>query len=542
MPSLVIQVRLHEGRYHGDGDWPPCPMRLFQALVAGAGLRGPLEDSDRAALHWLEKREPPWIGAPSAKRGQSVKQFMPNNDLDTVGGDAKKIAQVRKATKVAQPWLFDARVPFIYAWRDVAGDDAHAIRIIELAQGLYRLGRGDDAGWAWSDLLDDELTTIFAAYAGDVKRPTGPSIKTSQVRCPTSGSLDSLERRFTEQAQRFRARPGAPQKTVVHQASTPMFRLESYDAAPIERTFELRSAQSNQLVAWPLEHASQLVTAVRDGAVDRLSKTLPARLAEIVGAFIGRRPDGSNALVGSRRVRIVPLPSIGHEHADRAIRRFLVQVPLSCPLTPPDVFWAFSGVHLGAPLEATTTETQDDKMLAHYRIAPAVIREPAARQPDAAESEPDDTEDETESDTLGAGAQPEPDRAVEAAVTWRTITPAVLPRLSNAPRRPSEAARDLQRAAIAAALRHAGISARVAQLTLQREPFDANGLRAEAFAPNTRFDVSQLWHVELVLEGQVAGPLVIGDGRYLGLGVMAPARWVAYPSESRRLEASTEPS
>ena len=34
--ALLIEVRLLDGRYHGAGDWPPAPFRLFQALVAGA--------------------------------------------------------------------------------------------------------------------------------------------------------------------------------------------------------------------------------------------------------------------------------------------------------------------------------------------------------------------------------------------------------------------------------------------------------------------------------------------------------------------------
>ena len=41
--SLLITIRFHEGRYHGQEDrfngsdgWPPSPGRLFQALVAGA--------------------------------------------------------------------------------------------------------------------------------------------------------------------------------------------------------------------------------------------------------------------------------------------------------------------------------------------------------------------------------------------------------------------------------------------------------------------------------------------------------------------------
>ncbi len=38
----------------------------------------------------------------------------------------------------------------------------------------------------------------------------------------------------------------------------------------------------------------------------------------------------------------------------------------------------------------------------------------------------------------------------------------------------------------------------------------------------TRFDKHRLWHVEIAFKEPVAGSLVIGDGRFLGLGVMAP--------------------
>jgi CRISPR-associated protein Csb2 len=57
---------------------------------------------------------------------------------------------------------------------------------------------------------------------------------------------------------------------------------------------------------------------------------------------------------------------------------------------------------------------------------------------------------------------------------------------------------------------------------VQREPFEARGSRVEAFAEGTRFSKERLWHVELELDRPVEGPLVIGDGRFLGLGVMAP--------------------
>jgi CRISPR-associated protein Csb2 len=71
-------------------------------------------------------------------------------------------------------------------------------------------------------------------------------------------------------------------------------------------------------------------------------------------------------------------------------------------------------------------------------------------------------------------------------------------------------------------LRHGGVLARVEAVRVQREPFERNGARAEAFVKGTRFAKERLWHTEITFADPVAGPLLIGDGRYLGLGVMAP--------------------
>src|SRR5690242_7598778 len=113
MPALLISVRFHEGRYHGAGNWPPAPSRLFQALVAAAAQPG--LDSARDALNWLERLDAPVIAAPARHDGQPVSLFVPNNDLDApkFGGDIRNIAKVRTATKRIRPRLFDASIPLI---------------------------------------------------------------------------------------------------------------------------------------------------------------------------------------------------------------------------------------------------------------------------------------------------------------------------------------------------------------------------------------------------------------------------------------------
>ena len=69
MPSiLLISIRFHEGRYHGTGDWPPTPARLFQALIAGAGLQGSLQVDQVKALEWLETMPHPSSPRPSSAK------------------------------------------------------------------------------------------------------------------------------------------------------------------------------------------------------------------------------------------------------------------------------------------------------------------------------------------------------------------------------------------------------------------------------------------------------------------------------------------
>jgi CRISPR-associated protein Csb2 len=228
------------------------------------------------------------------------------------------------------------------------------------------------------------------------------------------------------------------------------------------------------------------------------------RVAELERHFIGRKADGSNSAPIEARVRIIAIPSIGTRFADRGIRRLLVEVPSACTMQASDVRWAFSGAEI---VDARTGEVailapcEDASMLRHYAVG-------------------------------------------EAARVFRTVTPIVLSdRIIQ--RRPGEdGAESAERrrfhkaalgsakqeelsvaaGAIAEAMRHAGLRTRIEAVRLQREPFDAAGERAESFAKNTRFAPTRLWHVELVLEQAVKGPLLLGDGRFLGLGIMAPVQ------------------
>lgn len=486
--ALLISVRFHDGRYHGAGDWPPAPARLFQALVAAAAQLS--LDSARPALEWLEKLDAPVIAAPAMHEGQNVGLFVPNNDLDApkFGGDIRNIAKVRTATKRIRPRLFDASVPLIYIWR-FDGDDTPAKYLCSIADNLYQLGRGVDMAWANAEVLDDEVAAEakLIEYQGVLYRPSEgeDSSGGTVLDCPEDGSLKSLEDRYKAGAQRFHRNGN---RIEFANAPKPRFRSMAYNSPATRLLFDLRRTTDigSPFAPWPLKNAAALVLKLRDGAVDKfknLNRPAPLDEGTVGKVLIGRDATEADKAL---RVRIVPLPSIGHPHADRSIRRVLVEVPPDCPIRTDDVAWAFAGLPikpldvdestgelLSSPVELVRAD--EDSMLTHYGIGNAGI----------------------------------------SSRLWRSVTPLALPAGQQ---------RDIHE--VIQALRHAGFRHRVANVHVQREPFDAGGERAEPFADGTRFPKHQLWHVEIEFSEAINGPLLLGNGRYCGLGLMSPVQQI----------------
>src|SRR5712692_2491434 len=141
--ALRLSVRFHDGRYHGRPEWPPSPARLFQALLAGAAKGNALSADDRDALSWLERLDRPIIAAPATRTGRAFTNYVPNNHDFLVNNAALERIGIVNADKFIKPFLFDARIPLVYAWRFDRGDE-HARRVCEMAKRLYQLGRGVD--------------------------------------------------------------------------------------------------------------------------------------------------------------------------------------------------------------------------------------------------------------------------------------------------------------------------------------------------------------------------------------------------------------
>lgn len=502
---LTITVRLLDPRYHGAGEPLPSPARLFQALVAGAACGG-VDQTSQEAFEWLETLPPPRVGMPALRKGQRVQLFVPDNDLDSVGGNPDRIGDIR-SPKIVEPLLLEQGAAFVYVWE--LSDDAEAIdrarSICEIAGRLYQFGRGVDMAWAVGEILDTAEAESRLSTAHTIRRPASGGTGGMSLPCPAPGSFASLETRHVAAQRRFLWEgEGRGARQLFVQAPKARFKQVAYDSPPSRRVYELRSMASNAYNAPALTSVVELVTRIRDAALTRLFDALPHRRSEIERYLVGRRPDDTDGAQPEARVRIVPLPSIGQEHADRRLRRVTVDVPEACPLSSRDVHWAFDGLDVDlTPLGVgqVVLTVGDEDMLVHYGVSS--------------------------------------DERAKDHRTWRTVTAAALPeaaqrRRIDPGRRAEEAKNGAERQeeerraqeAVLQALRHAKCRWRPQSVRVQREPFEARGARAEPFAAGTRFAKERLWHVEITFADPTFTnePVVLGDGRFLGLGLMAPLR------------------
>lgn len=481
--ALLLRVTLHAPAYHGQPEWPPAPARVFQALVAGTSTR--LDEPEvGAALRWLELQSAPIIACPDGVVGQAVTTFVPNNDLDTKGGDPERLASIRVPKRVQTRHLAHGRL--LYAWSIKDTDRADVI--VDLAHGLYQLGRGVDMAWATGVVVSREaLDQELHGWDGEVHYPA-PEAPGASLACPRAGTLDSLHVRYAESLARFHTvGQGRKATQVFAQPARALLREVAYDARARRAVFELRDLdRPARFASSPATDAVATVTGWRDAAVERLV-TAGMDAGLVSGVLVGRRPGEPEVVPTSLRARVVGLPSIGHKDSDESVRRLLVELPAGAPLAFEDARWAFSGLVRGS---ATLVEAEDARMLRHY---------------------------------------------LRSSRSWSSVTPLALSarrRRVDPGNRAQEAKGAVERQeeeevaihAVRQALRHAGVRAPARKIRVQREPFGPHGERAERFQVLPRFSKERLWHVRIEFARDVRGPLLLGDGRFLGLGLLRPDR------------------
>jgi CRISPR-associated protein Csb2 len=498
---LVLSFRFLSPWFHGRGDegapeWPPSPLRAFQAVVAAAARAGTLE-STRGALSWLEQRTPPLIIAPEAHESTAgYRLSVPHNAMDLVGkqwnrGDEGSAAEHR-TMKNLRPHHLPEHAVVHYAWR-IDGDDSVAPVLIAAARGVVALGWG-------VDLVVGDGAIVDGAQLGGLSAPMKlwepRSDGQRELRAPVKGTLDDLDRRHAA----FLSRTNFTDRTLRPPPALSIFTITNYARADQPRVlaiagFTLMRVESDNFRAFDAARRGRAVAGMLRHAVRTAAERAGWDEARVRASVLGHGRDDEPRLL------LVPVPSIeprgdGAETVG-AVRRVMV---FSTDVRSNDTAWAarvLGGVDL---IDEKTGEVQ--AVLAATSRNDRVLK-----------------------------------RYVSESATWATVTPMVLPgyddpgglrqKLHNS--RSGEEQKPLlerlmrrREALIRKALRQAGVGEELAfsaEIETRETGFIAGVEKASRYAVPSHLANSPRLHVKLTWPVKVAGPLCIGRGRFSGLGL-----------------------
>jgi len=467
--SLVLEIEFLTGECRAadspasGADWPPQPDRVFSALVASWATRGE-EGSEREALEWLEAQSPPMIhaGAHTVRTAPAV--FVPPNDQRT----SKDALALIPTMRPRQPRRFQvARLddPVMAMVWDAAPAPGRLAALDAVARDVGYLGHSASLA----------RCRFVASSPAETKHAATPA-----ARGVYPGRLQELVRAHRLKSVRPMILPGA---AVL--AEPPL-------AAP---------PRADWLV---LEAIGGGVPDIR--AATKVARMLRRRLMggyrsigmakAIPGAVSGHAPDGRPLRGG--HLGIVPMAFAGYPHADGRVFGFAV-VPEGQTALPdvPGFRAAFEEI---APYDAGV-ERRVLKL-------PCIPDQPMLLTP-------------------AGGAAPKRSLMtgpyLHPAQVWASVTPVVLDR--HLKRYDESRIREL----IADSCANAGLP-RPALERIQVSKHSATSGVPPAW-PRHGAPPWMRWHVPEVLRSrllthvaidfgcEVAGPVMLGAGRYTGLGL-----------------------
>jgi CRISPR-associated protein Csb2 len=529
---LAIEVELLTGRYaatahnnRGCAEWPPHPARFFSALVAALHDRAPVEESERDALLWLEQQGAPSLQVdPDEKVGrrQVLDVYVPANDV-TLGLDIeirsaedalkgaetagkrkaaeKKLAMARiapntvdptpseKALKTAvaltperrtrQARTFPVVLPetptFKFIWPE-ANPAPHRTSLERVCARVTRLGHSSSL--VRCSVVERELVpTLVPIDDGDVVlRVVGP------------GQLRRLEQAFERhQGVENRILPARPQRYgPASMLADPVPRagsLFSDDWVVFERVGGARPLASR---------TSDVARALRGALLEQHgTQDLPPTLS-------GHSQEGPTA---QDHVAFLPLPFVGHEQADGALMGCALVLPRKLPASDREVL-----LRLVAKWEKARADGHGELTLAGGTLPSINVRRV----------------------DVSAKVSLDPKRWCRASIRFVTATPIALDKnpgnlRSNQERTAHKAALEAQRSISDACLRVVGV--RPASVEISLAPLLPGAQHVRDFLPwpgrpgrTPRVRV----HADIRFAEPVRGPLIVGAGRYFGLGLCLP--------------------
>lgn len=342
MPHFLrISVRFLDGEFHGRGDggaseWPPSPLRLFQAIVAASAARWNERRGIRhaaSALRWLENLPPPSIIAPTSAEGAAYRLYVPDNVGDLVAkkwsrGNDGSMADYR-TEKMVRPTRIDGDGAVHFIWHVESADETPDVEVLlTAARSITHLGWGVDLVVADASIIDAKE---LASLEGKRWQPA-PELGGTSLRAPCSGTFDDLEHHYHAFLNRVNGVDGGTFSPVpplsVFQSMD--YRSDSDPVRPSLAIFALRQLDDSGFRAFdPVRHGIHVAAMLRHVIGTRdFARSLGWSDAQIAHFVHGHSAD-EGASSESSRLMFLPLPSLeprgkGQTLTVGSIRRVLV--------------------------------------------------------------------------------------------------------------------------------------------------------------------------------------------------------------------------
>jgi CRISPR-associated protein Csb2 len=497
----------------GEAEWPPHPARLFSAFVAAWAEHG-ADDLERQALDFLESLDPPEVHAPQPGHRDLVTVYVPPND-GAIGRPMAPLPTTKKALVAAagvlpalrtnrQPRTFpatplpaDSRV-VRFVWPNAEVPAAISASLAALASRVPYLGHSSSLV-----RIAVEGARVDSPSDGDQRWRPGPD-GTHALRVWRPGQRQHLERLFAEGR---RPDPGAFCAYALVGDEAPSLPQGVFS----DRWLVLRSEGGlvPALEAWPY-----VAWMLRRALLGQFFQQVAARLdaadrVQVAACLSGHDPDGQP--LSTPHLAVVPMANVGWgRHATGAVMGAALVLPRAVDgdLLMDVLLAVISGA---AQQRADATFTRDGVLVLKLGAAGEWWLSTAA-----GDGRP----------SLSGG------RYCRAASSWATATPLVLDRF---PKADGDA-----EACVRAACAHLGLPEPVDVVTHKHSAVsgapasrprrglpDAEGgwrvrWRDETGRVASRFGGRPLTHVTLRFATPIRGPVLLGAGRYHGLGLCLP--------------------
>lgn len=512
-PVLCISFRFiqpfplfHGRKETGDSEWPPSPLRAFQAIVNAACLleRGKsLPPEIQQVLQALEMVQPEIMVPEGEPTTVGHRAYVPHNHMDLVTaawhrGDVEANIAGHRVEKDYRPIRMEApdqSLPVLHYLYSLESVDLNPVDLLNairpIARAVTHLGWGIDqvAGDAiLVDQAEESLTGTRWLPADQTGR---------RLRTPRNGTLSALTRRYGQFLNRLHEGWTSVSPLTDDDVAQARYRPEN---SPRPRPFAVFRLvdENDDTVAYPQRQIIHLAGMVRHLAIRLMKQNPPIDLRgwsveEWLDEYVAghQNPEKSAVNLPHQQFSYVPLPSIGHYHADPAIRRIMIIAPTG------DEAW----------LSSLARRLQEQLL-----------------QPDERTKLPRGTRLQLIAERQHDGVR---DLYCDVSRTWASVTPVILPGYDD--HRPAKTRRLIEKA-----LLQSGIDQKC-EYEWSPFPYFPKSLTAHKYGrdkqlsgyirPDHLLNQTAV-HLKLFFQDQaiISGPLTIGAGRHCGFGLMAGVR------------------